>query len=219
MKTKSKKGETTQRRDRANPLFKPPQCGKRTTMEDVEIIDLYWSRNEDAIRETDIKYGRLCKSVACSILASNEDADECVNDSYLGMWNAIPDARPTVFSAFLCRIVRNLSLKKFEYVHAEKRNPCAVVSLEELYGCISDDGDSDDPFGEADTDDDTLREAINRFLELLSEDARCIFIRRYWFFESVREIALHYGMSESKVESALVRARKKFKLFLIKEGF
>lgn len=186
-------------------------------MEDLEIIDLYWNRREEAISETDLKYGKLCKSISYNILLSEEDAEECVNDAYLGAWNSIPDARPGVFSAFLCRIVRNLSLKRYEYIHAGKRNPGVAVSLEELYGCISENGE---PEGfETEYSDSVLSEAINRFLELLSAEACNIFVRRYWFFDPIKDIAARYGMSESKVNSNLARTRNKFRLFLIKEGF
>lgn len=187
-------------------------------MEDIEIIDLYWNRREEAIRETDLKYGKLCKSISYNILLCEEDAEECVNDAYLGTWNSIPDARPGVFSAFLCRIVRNLSLKKYEYIHAQKRNPGVAVSLEELYGCISD-GEEPGGYDDNEYSDSVLKEAINRFLELLSDDARNVFIRRYWFFEPIKNIAARYGMTQSKVDSLLLRTRKKFRLYLIKEGF
>jgi len=187
-------------------------------MEDIEIIDLFWNRCEDAIRETDLKYGKLCKNIAYNILSSVEDVEECVNDAYLGAWNSIPDERPGLFSAFLCRIVRNLSLKRYEYVHAQKRNPGVVTSLEELYACISENDTANNSLG-TEYEDNVLRDAINRFLEMLHEDARNIFIRRYWFFDPIKEIACRYGVSVSKVDSTLVRTRKKFKQFLIKEGF
>lgn len=187
-------------------------------MEDIEIIDLFWNRCEDAIRETDLKYGKLCKNIAYNILSSVEDAEECVNDAYLGTWNSIPDERPWYFSAFLCRIVRNLSLKRYEYVHAQKRNPGVVVSLEDLYACIPGDDPADNGL-EMEYEDNVLRDAINRFLEMLGADARNFFIRRYWFFDPIKEIARRYGVSVSKVDSALVRTRKKFKQFLIEEGF
>lgn len=185
--------------------------------DDSDIIELFWSRNEDAIRVTDLKYGRLCQRVAYNILSLREDADECVNDAYLGVWNAIPDERPNVFSAFLCRIVRNLSLRRYEYIHAKKRNPSAVTSFEELYECICAEESEDSP--ERVLSDDVLREAINRFLDSLNEEARNVFIRRYWFFDPVRDIALKYKMSVSKADAILVRTRKKLKLFLISEGF
>lgn len=186
-------------------------------LEDIDIIDLFWSRNEDAIRVTDMKYGRLCKKIAHNILSLPEDADECVNDAYLGVWNAIPHERPNIFSAFLCRIVRNVSIKRYEYIHAQKRNPGVVVSLEELYECIS--GEPSEDTMESEFNDNVLREAINRFLDSLSEEARNVFIRRYWFFDPVKEIGLKYGMSTSKVDAILVRTRKKLKQFLIREGF
>lgn len=186
-------------------------------LDDTNIIDLFWSRNEDAIRETDLKYGKLCRNIANNILSLPEDANECVNDAYLGVWNAIPQERPNIFSAFLCRIVRNLSIKRYEYIHAQKRNPGVVMSLEELYECISAEPEEDSI--EAGLADDVLKDAINRFLESLSEDARNVFIRRYWFFDPIKEISRKYKMSISKVDSILVRTRKKLKQFLINEGF
>ncbi len=186
-------------------------------LEDIDIIDLYWNRDEDAIRETDLKYGRMCKKIANNILSMPEDAAECVNDAYLGVWNAIPQERPNIFSAFLCRIVRNISIKRYEYIHAQKRNPGVVVSLEELYECISLEPSEDSI--ESEFSDSVLKDAINRFLDSVSEDARNVFIRRYWFFDPVKEISLKYGMSTSKVDAILVRTRKKLKQFLIKEGF
>lgn len=186
-------------------------------LEDIDIIELFWNRNEDAIRETDMKYGRLCKKIANNILSLPEDADECVNDAYLGVWNAIPQERPDIFSAFLCRIVRNISINRYEYIHAQKRNPGVVVSLEELYECIS--GEPDGNLTETGLSDSVLKDAINRFLDSLSEEARNVFIRRYWFFDPIKEIGRKYGMSISKVDAILVRARKKLKQFLIREGF
>ena len=106
-------------------------------MEDERIIALYWARDEDAIAETSSKYGKLCHLVAANILSSREDSEECVNDTYLGLWNAIPAQRPSRFSVFASRITRNLALKRFEYLSAAKRNPETVCSLEELGDCVS----------------------------------------------------------------------------------
>lgn len=181
-------------------------------MEDSEIISLYWNRSEDAIRETDKKYGKLCRRIALNFLFDNEDAEECVNDTYLGVWNAIPTAKPQIFSAYICRITRNLSLKKYEYIHARKRNSTAAIPLEEIEECISDNGESE-------YEDAALSDCINRFLDSISPDCRNVFIRRYWFFDSVREIALRYRISESKVETMLFRTRNKLRVFLQKEGF
>ena len=105
--------------------------------EDQEIVELYWSRDENAIRETDVKYGRLCHYIANHILSSDEDCEECVNDTYFAVWNAIPPKRPDRFSAYLGRIIRNLALNRFDYLTAEKRSVNVVCSLEELGECVS----------------------------------------------------------------------------------
>lgn len=106
-------------------------------MDDEMLVSLYWARDENAIVETSSKYGRLCKHIANNILASHEDREECINDTYFAVWNSIPDKHPNRFSVFICRIVRNLALKKYEYISAAKRNPSAVTSLEELGDCVS----------------------------------------------------------------------------------
>ena len=129
-------------------------------MEDRQIIELYWKRAEDAIRETDVKYGRLCHYIAQNILASPEDSEECVNDTWLGLWNAIPPQRPSRLSAFVGRITRNLALKRFDYLTAAKRSPEAICSLEELGDCVS---------GRASVEDELenrrMEEAIDTFLK------------------------------------------------------
>ena len=106
-------------------------------MDDNKIVELYWERREEAIKETALKYGRLCIHIAKNILLSCEDSEECVNDTYFAVWNAIPNERPNRFSAFISRITRNLALKKYEYISAAKRNPIAITSLEELGDCVS----------------------------------------------------------------------------------
>ena len=106
-------------------------------MDDKKIVDLYWERDEDAIKETSVKYGRLCTYIANNILSNYEDSEECVNDTYLAVWNVIPKQRPNKLSVFISRITRNLALKKYEYISAAKRNPSAVTSLEELGDCVS----------------------------------------------------------------------------------
>lgn len=106
-------------------------------MDDNKIVELYWERREEAIKETALKYGRLCTHIAKNILLSCEDSEECVNDTYFAVWNAIPNERPNRFSAFISRITRNLALKKYEYISAAKRNPIAITSLEELGDCVS----------------------------------------------------------------------------------
>ncbi len=181
-------------------------------MEDEKILDLYFDRDEKAIHETDVKYGAHCRRIAYNILANHEDSEECVNDTYLGAWNAIPPTRPNSFIAFLSRITRNLSLKRLEYRSREKRSDALTVSFEELEYVLPDDrfapGVSDEEIGSL----------ISRFLESQKEDARNIFIRRYFFFDSVKDIAEHYSFTESKVKSLLLRTRSKLRDYLQKEG-
>ena len=183
-------------------------------MNDASIIELFWNRNETAITETDNKYGRLCSRVSLNILNSIPDAEECVNDSYLTVWNSIPEDRPEHFSAYLCRIVRNLSLKRLEYNTAAKRNPDLLASFDELEGCISA---TENP--ENFVDAKALGRSISEFLYLQNEQNRNIFIRRYWYFESVKKIAGDYKMNEERVSVILFRTRKKLKKHLEKEGY
>lgn len=182
-------------------------------MEDNAIIELYWTRSEQAIRETELKYGRLFHQIANNILHNPADAEECVNDTYLGAWNAIPPARPRILTAFLCRIARNLALKKYQYVHAARRNPAVTVSYEELEECL--------PAGDLDYGnfaDDQLADCINRFLDTLDTEPRQVFVCRYWYFDSVKELMRRFGMSKSKVESMLFRTRNKLRIWIEEEG-
>lgn len=182
-------------------------------MEDHSIIELYWNRSEQAIRETELKYGKLFYHIARNILHNPADAEECVNDTYLGAWNAIPPARPRVLSAYLCRIARNLALKKHQQIHAARRNPTVAVSFEELEDCLAS-GDLDD----RNFADDQLADCINRFLDTLDAEPRQVFVRRYWYFDSVKEIMKRYRMSKSKVESMLFRTRHKLRTWIEEEG-
>lgn len=182
-------------------------------MEDRGIIALYFARDEQAIRETEAKYGKLCYGIAYRILGNREDAEECVNDTYAALWNAIPPAEPGNLSAYVCKVARNLSLKRLEYLHREKRSGELLVSFEELEGVLSDNGLSDG------TGDEELGEAIGDFLRGEKEDARKVFVRRYYFFDSVGEIGARYGFSESKVKNMLLRTRKRLRIYLQKEGF
>ena len=143
-------------------------------MEDRAIIALYQTRNEQAIRETDAKYGKLCYQIAYNILSRHEDSEECVNDTYVGAWNAIPPAKPTHFRAFLCKITRNLSLKRLAYLRQEKRNQDMAVSLSDLEAILPDDR-----YAPGLTDADVGR-AIESFLWLQKPEVRCVFVRRYY---------------------------------------
>lgn len=181
-------------------------------MQDLEIVELYLARNENAIKETDNKYGKLCFYVAVNILGNKEDAEECVNDTYLGVWNKIPPTRPGNFRAFLCKIARNLSLKRLEYNLAQKRFTDIFVSFSELKEVISDDR------FRADIKDEEIGQMISCFLRTETRDVRNVFIRRYWFFDSITDIAVRYSFSESKVKSMLYHSRNKLKKYLKKEG-
>lgn len=180
--------------------------------EDQEIIGLYLARDERGIRETEKKYGRLCYQIAYNILNNHEDAEECVNDTYAGAWRAIPPARPQHLMSFLCKIARNLSLKRFAYQKREKRSPGVMLSLSELAELLPDDSIA------FDAGDGELGKAISRFLRTQKEEARNVFIRKYYFFDSVGEIAARYAFSESKVKNLLFHTRNRLKEYLNKEG-
>lgn len=182
-------------------------------MDDKRIIDLYWERDEAAIRETSLKYGRLCAYIVKNILASREDCEECLNDTYLAVWNVIPVQRPSRFSAFVGRIARNLALKKYEYITAAKRNPAAVLSLEELGDCVSGTVEV-----ESEIESRRIESAINDFLWQQGEEKRNVFIRRYWYFDSIEGISRLTGFSQSKVKSMLFEMRRKLREHLESEG-
>lgn len=182
-------------------------------MEDTALIGLYWQRDETAIEATATKYGGLCGSIARNILKAPEDCEECLNDTYLAVWNAIPEQRPSRFSVFVSRITRNLALKKWEYLSAAKRNPAAVVSLEELGDCVSGtDGVEDE------MENRRIERIIDAFLWEQSREKRDVFIRRYWYFDSIGAICEATGFSESKVKSMLLAMRRKLRDYLESEG-
>ena len=181
-------------------------------MEDQQIIELYFDRNEQAITETDVKYGKLCHSIAYNILSNREDSEECVNDTYIGVWNAIPPTRPDNLMAFVCRIARNLSLKRLEYLKREKRSADVILSLDELSAVLPDERYAPD------VSDEDVGRLISQFLRTQKEDVRNVFIRKYYFFDSVKEIAERYSFTESKVKNMLFYTRNKLKDYLIKEG-
>ncbi len=182
-------------------------------MEDEQIVALYWQRDEAAITETENKYRRFCFSIADGILRSGEDAAECVNDAFLAAWNAIPPHRPEKLSAFLGKITRRLALKKRRNRSAEKRGGGSVdVSLDELEACIPSGQTVDESM-----DLTVLTEILNDFLAALPEEERRVFLRRYWYFDSVGEIAARFGFGESKVKMTLKRTRDKLRARLQKE--
>ena len=183
-------------------------------MDDKEILELYIARSEQAISETSRKYGRYCHYIAYSILQNDEDSKECVNDTYLQTWNSIPPQYPNRLQTFLGKITRNLSINKWEKRSAEKRGGGQVpLILDELAECVSSDENTAQT-----VEDVVIREVLNRFLENLPAETRKIFVRRYWYMSSVKEIAEEYNLSQSKVAVTLFRTRGKLKVALEKEG-
>lgn len=182
-------------------------------MDDSQIIRLFFDRDEHALEETGRKYGGLCFRIAGNILLNHEDVEECVNDVYLHLWNAIPPLSPTSLPAYICRVARNLALKRFESIHAEKRSPDMTVPLSEIESFLPDEQ------ALSHTEQEELRSLLRLFLSGEPQEARNVFIRRYWFFDSVTDIAQQYSISESKVKSMLFRTRKRLRRYLEKEGF
>lgn len=183
-------------------------------MDDLAIVELYHRREERAIAETDKKYGGLCRSIALRLLGVREDAEECVNDTYLRAWEAIPPARPGAFRIWLGQITRNLSLDRWKSLRAEKRGGGAELLLGELEDCLPASGGGP----ERELEDQELAELLNVFLRGLSREGRAMFLRRYWYGESVAEVALALGCGEGKVKSFLFRSRKALREYLEKEG-
>lgn len=184
-------------------------------MEDSKIVDLYWQRCELAIDETQRKYGGYCLSIAKNILQEPEDARECVNDTYLAAWNAIPPARPAVLSAFLGKLTRRISVDRWRLLHAKKRGSGIVpLALEELAQCIPAESD---PAKEVEAKE--LAEAVNRFLDMLPYTERKVFLMRYFDMADMKQIETSFKMSSSKLKSMLYRIRKKLRMHLQEEGY
>lgn len=182
-------------------------------MDDQKIIELFFDRSELAIQSLAAKYEKLLHKVSFQILHNDEDVAECINDTYLGVWNAIPPARPNPLSAFVCKITRNLSLNKYRANTAAKRDASLDVSLEELASSIPT------PSAEEEWNAKELGKQINRFLHTLELENRVLFVRRYWFADSVNDIAKDLRISENLASVRLKRIRKQLKKFLEKEGY
>lgn len=184
-------------------------------MEDNQIVALYWKRDEEAIRATDQKYGPFCHAIAYNILASHEDAEETVNDTYAGAWNAMPPHRPGVLSSFLAKLTRRISLNRWRDNRAGKRGGGQVpLALDELTECI--------PAGQDVAQEVELKElaaAVRRFLSGLAENERDVFVSRYFYLAPIAEISQKFGFSESKTKSMLFRIRGKLRKKLQEEGF
>ncbi len=181
-------------------------------MEDEAIIALFWSRSEEAVTQTAQKYGDLCRSIAQRIVLDAQDAEECVNDTYAALWDAIPPARPNPLSAYIAKITRNLAMKRITYHNSRKRSDYAAVSIHELEECIPANGTPEEAVSEQ-----QLAKAVEKFLSKEDHESRNMFLRRYWFYDSIAEIAKRFGVSESKVKSQLMRVRNRLKQYLIKE--
>ena len=184
-------------------------------MEDARIIDLYWQRDESAISETAAKYGKYLHSISYGILRNEEDAEECVSDTYAGAWQAMPPHRPSVLSAFLGKITRRISISLWRKRSAEKRGGGeTALALDELEECVSGEGDA-----ESEAERRELREKLNAFLRELPPTERQVFLRRYWFMDPVADIAGRFACSESRIKSMLYRTRKKLRAMLEEEGY
>ncbi len=183
-------------------------------MREEEIIDLFWQRKEEAIQILQKQYGKLCYQVAFNILNNRQDAEECENDGYLSLWNSIPPKRPLPLLPYLCRVVKNLALNRYAYNHAQKRGGEIEGIFEELEETVASLEQVEDALWTKE-----LLEEINRFLEGKKVQQRRIFLARYYFAASIGEIAGRYGISESKVKSALFRMRKDLKAQLERGGY
>ena len=181
-------------------------------MTDAQIIQLYWARNEDAIKETDAVYGRKLHTLAERIVQNFEDAQECVSDTYMKTWDTIPPQRPQYFFAYIAKICRNFALGVLDFKNAAKRKGEVVALTREMEACIPD------PAHQRRLEGEELGKVLNRFLETLSYESRVIFLRRYWYLDTVAEIAERCGITQSKVKTQLHRTRGKLHAFLEKEG-
>ena len=180
-------------------------------MNDKRIVELFWNRSELAIGAAEKKYGSMCHAIAMNVLDDPQDAEECVNDTLRGLWDAIPPQRPENLRAFAAKIARNLSLKRLRYRLAEKR-AASTVSFEELGDCLPGLDCVENRM-----EGKELSRALAEFLRTLDKESRNMFLRRYWFFDSVEQIAKGFGVSDSKVKSKLYRVRLKLKDYLAQE--
>ena len=181
-------------------------------MEDSKILELYFARNEDAIRHTDDTYGRRLYHLADSIVKNGQDAEESVSDTYMRVWDTIPPQKPQHFFAYLAKICRNFALKKLDWKKAVKRNAEVVSLTEEMEMCIPDQS------RDRELEARELGMLLDRFLRTLTPENQMVFLRRYWYVDTIAEIAARYGISESAVQMRLNRTRAKLCTYLEKEG-
>ncbi len=181
-------------------------------LNDEEIVDMLFSRDETAVNEITALYGRLIYSVAYGILRSEEDAEECENEVYMRAWSGIPPARPQSLSAYLCKMARCAALDRYRHDHAAKRGE--ALPIDELENCIRSDSSAEDRLSERE-----LTALLNRFLKSQDYNTRVIFLRRFWFSDSISEIARRLHVSESMVKSRISRTMKKLREYLASEGY
>ena len=179
---------------------------------DAMICELFFDRQEKAIEKCQEKYGKLAMKVSYNILHNKEDSEECVNDAMLGLWNSIPPQKPRSLPSYLCQLVRNISLNRYDYNHAKKRNGEFDLILDELEGIIAS------PEYENEFEEGEITACLNLFLFGLKEKDRVVFVRRYYYSDSVKDIADAMGESEGAVSMKLMRLRQKLKTALLKEG-
>lgn len=182
-------------------------------MEDEKIIGLFFERSEYGIQALDTKYGSVFHKLSYNIVNNSQDAEECVNDAYLGAWNTIPPTRPNPLLTYVCKIVRNLSLEAYYRNEADKRSGTYTIALEEIEACIADPSTV-----ESEIETRELARIIERFLETLTIENRIIFMRRYWFSDSYRDIAEFVGLTEKNISVRLSRIRQKMKIYLMERG-
>ena len=179
-------------------------------IDDEKIIEMFFQRSEQGIRELDVKYGKICHNLLYNIVNNRQDAEECVNDAYLGAWNAIPPVRPDPLLSYIVKIVRNISLKTYWRKEAAKRSSRYTIALEELETCIADQKTVEDEIEAKE-----LARIIEEFLDTPTLENRVIFMRRYWFADSCKDIAGLMGLSEKSISVRLTRIREKMKQYLI----
>lgn len=177
-------------------------------MEDHELIELYWARDEQAILQTAVRYGKLCQQISVHILGNRQDAEECVNDTYLKLWNSMPPERPRSLSAFISRVTRNIAIDKYRSLHRKSYNRDLEVALEELADITPED-----------TSQEVLGELIRLFLRQTDVLDRRLFLGRYWYAASVKTLAKAWGLTPNAVSLRLYKTREKFKVFLTERGY
>ena len=183
-------------------------------MDDSKIIELFWQRSELAIDALAKKYEKLCWRIAWNILRNREDVQECVNDAYLGCWNTIPPQKPNPLSTYLCRVVRNQAIARYHANTAQKRNSYYDVALEELENCLAGSDTPDSLLSAKE-----LPSLLDRFLDSLDEKSRVLFVGRYWYSDSVKDLAKKFHTTPNQISVRLFRIREKLRKYLKKEGY